>query len=292
MILAKVFVLALSVFSFVKAFDFTFVWYEGNSTKGNQYHPKEPEDRVENATRISIMGRIPILLRRFDLSFARRLKVLHIEGCELVEIEAGVLKNLPPVMNLSLSKNYLKHIKDGIFNNITVHNLNLSHNRISTIKPDAFNGMPNLTSINLDYNELTSYAISFENCPKFATITVQYNFIQYLPEDIFKNHLNKTLNVYFSYNKIGKIDQGLFDVKEYKDLYLDHNEINDLDKVLNKIETFSLNVNNLVCFSDKFLHSELLKVKKVLLFENPLNCSCYNEVTKLKNVLLSRPEGC
>lgn len=292
MILAKVFLLALSGFRIVNAFDFPFVWYEGNSTTANQYQPKEPEENAENATRINVMGRIPILLRSFDLSFVKHLDVIHIEGCEIADIEPGVFKTLPSVMNLSLSKNFLKHIKDGIFNNVNIQHLDLSHNRLTTIKPSAFNDMPNLTSISLDYNELTSYGLLLENCPKLSTVSVQYNFVQYLPEGIFKNHLDKTLSVYFSYNKISKIDPDLFDVKEFKDLYLDHNEIGDLENVLNKIDTLSLNVNDLDCFSDTFLHSELFKVKKVLLFENPLNCSCYNEIIKLKNVLLARPEGC
>lgn len=292
MILTKVFVLTLSICYNVDAFDFPFVWFEGNSTTANQYQPREPVEKVKNATRINMMGRIPILLRRFDLTFAEHLEVLHIESCELAEIEPGVFKKLPPLRNLSLATNFLKHIKDGVFNDVIVHDLDLSHNRLTTIRPDAFNNMPNLTRINLDYNELTSYALDLENCPKFSTISVQYNFIQYLPEGIFKNHLNKTLSIYFSYNKISKIDQGLFDVKEYKDLFLDHNEIIDLDNVLNKIDTLSLNVNNLECFPDRFLHSELFKVKKVLLFENSFNCSCYDEIIKLKNVLVARPDGC
>lgn len=288
---AKVFIFTLGVFRFGKAFDFPFIWYERDSTTANQYEAKDPEENAGNATRISIKGRIPILLRRFDLRFAKSLELLDIESCEVADIEPRVFVNLPPLKNLSLSKNFLKQIREGVFNQVVVRHLDLSHNRLTTIKSDAFNSMPNLTSINLDYNELTFYSISFKDCPKFSTLSVQYNFLQYLPEGVFKHHYNKTMNAYFSFNKISKIDQGMFYVK-YKDLYLDHNEISELDHSLNAIETLSLNVNNLECFSDEFLHSELFKVKKVLLFENPFNCSCYDEIIKLKNVLLARPDGC
>lgn len=286
----KVFIFTLSVFM-VEAFDFPFVWYEKDSTTPNQYEAKEPEEIAENATRINVKAKIPILLRRFDLRFAKSLEVLNIESCEVADMEPRVFVNLPPLKNLSLSKNFLKQIRENVFSEVIVEHLDLSHNRLTTIKTSAFDNMPNLTSINLDYNELTFYSISFKDCPKFATLSVQYNFIQYLPEDVFKNHFNKTLNAHFSFNKISKIDQGLFYGK-YKDLYLDHNEISELNATLNAIETLSLNVNNLQCFSDEFLHSELFKVKKVLLFENPFNCSCYDEIIKLKNVLLARPDGC
>lgn len=286
----KVFIFTLNVF-IAGAFDFPFVWFENDSTTANQYEAKEPEENAENATRISVKGKIPILLRRFDLRFAKSLEVLNIENCEVADMEPRVFVNLPLLKNLSLSKNFLKQIREGVFYQVVVEHLDLSHNRLTTIKSNAFDNMPNLTSINLDYNELTFYSISFKDCPKFETLSVQYNFIQYLPEEVFINHPNKTLNAYFSFNKISKIDQGLFDVK-FKDLYLDHNEVSELNHTLNAIQTLSLNVNNLQCFPDEFLHSELFKVKKVLLFENPFNCSCYDEIIKLKNVLLARPEGC
>lgn len=290
--LTILFVIALSGFRMVNAFDFPFIWYDGNSTTPNQYQRGDPVETAENATKISVMGRIPILLRSFDLSFAEHLKVLQIEGCELADIEPGIFGKLPPLRNLSLSKNFLKYIKEGVFNNLDIEHLDLSHNRLTTIKSSAFNDMPNLTSLVLDYNELTSYSISFEDCPELNFISVQYNFIQYLPEGIFKNHVNKSMSVFFSYNKISKIHEDLFDVKEYKELYFDHNELYDFDHVLNRIDTLSLNVNNLDCLSDNFLHTELFKVKKVLLFENPFNCTCYEEIIKLKNVLLARPETC
>lgn len=275
------------------SFDFNFVWFENNSTFPHNYLARQdlPES-IENATKIALNYRIPVLLRRFDLSFARNLHILKMEHCEISDIEAGSFNNVPPLMNLSLSGNNLRHIKDGIFNSVEVKVLDLSHNKLSTIKPSAFDSMPHLTDLILDYNELTSYSLWFQECPKLVSISVQYNFIQYLPEEIFKHLAGQNFSVYFSFNKISKIHEDLFQVREFKNLYLDHNELVEFDHVLNKIDTLNLNVNHIECLSKGFMQRELNKVKRVLIFENPLNCSCYADLVKLKNVLVNRSENC
>lgn len=293
--ITKIIFLVVHVFRFINPilFDFNFVWYENNSLP-HQYAARHevPDSVMTNATKIVVNHRIPVLLRRFDLNFAKKLKTLTMDHCEINDIEAGSFSKIPPLANLSLTGNNIRIVRDGVFNFVDVMILDLSRNKLSTIKYNAFDNMPNLTKIILDYNDLTSYSLGFQECPKLQSISVQFNFIQYLPEDIFKHLTDKNLSVYFSYNKISKIHEDLFQVKEFRDLYLDHNELEDFDLVLGRIDTLNLNVNRITWFSMEFLRKEINKVKTVLAFENPINCTCYKEFVKLRNVVTNKPEGC
>ncbi|KAG5897525.1 hypothetical protein JTB14_030021 [Gonioctena quinquepunctata] len=269
-------------------FDFSLIYFVPNNTRSHQFPARRKiSEGLRNATTIALNQKVPIILRSFDLSFAKHLETLTMDDCGINDIEAGSLKNLSALRFLNITKNNIKIVRDDVFNSMTVHRLNLGYNKLSTISPGAFDNMPNLTHIILDYNELTSYAVWFGNCPSLITISVQFNFIQYLPGGIFGNLIDHHLKAYFSYNKISKISEDLFDVKEYSDLYLDHNEFVDFDFVLTKIDTLSLQTNKIQCLSHRFIQNEVHKVNRFFLGDNPVNCSCYEELSSIKNLLVS-----
>lgn len=274
-------------------FDFNLIWFEANKTVGHNYTARrELPDSFQNVSRIHLNQKVPILLRRFDLSSAKHLKTLIMDNCAINDMEIGCLNNLPPLENLTITRNNIKLIREGVFDKRKVKHLDLSHNKIATIAPGAFNEMEDLVSINLDYNELTSYALSFENCPNLTKISVQYNFLLYLPNDMFKYSMDRKISVYFSFNKISKIHSAAFDLNQFEDLYLDHNELTMFESSLKKVDTLNLNVNNISCVGEEFLNKEVSKATRITLYENPFTCECYNQVFKLKNVLVGRPTDC
>ncbi|CAH1117915.1 unnamed protein product [Phaedon cochleariae] len=272
-------------------FDFSLIYFVPNNTRQHQFPARrEISEGLRNATTIVLNQQVPMILRSFDVSFARNLESLSLHDCGINEIESGSFKNLSSLKHLNITKNNIKIIKDDIFNHMGVNVLNLSYNKLATISPSAFDNMANLTDLILDYNELTSYSIWFENCPKLITISLQFNFIQYLPAGIYANLLDHKLKAYFSYNKINKIHEDLFDVEEFTDLYLDHNELEEFDFTLCKIDTLSLQTNQIECLSEEFIKNEVGKVTRFFLGDNPINCSCYDQLSTIQNMLVSFSE--
>ncbi|CAH1105107.1 unnamed protein product [Psylliodes chrysocephalus] len=293
---AKLLLFYLQSITFISAatFDFSVVYRLPHDVRGHQFPAgREISETLGNATEIAVDQKVPIVLRSFDVSFAKNLRVLVMNNCGINEIEVGSFKNLPEtVEHLNITGNPLKAIRDGIFNYLTIEVLNLSSNKLATISSGAFDSMPNLTRIILDYNELTSYAIWFQDCPNLVSISAQYNFIQYIPPNIFEKLSSHKLKVHFSYNKINIIHQDLFNVEEFAELYLDHNDMTEFDLDVSKISgTFSLEHNHIECLSDEFIRNDLKKVQKLDLRENPINCTCYEGLVKIKNLAVS-PTNC
>lgn len=271
--------------------DFNLVWYEANKTEPHFYSARST-DSLEKATRIVLNQKISVL-RSFDLGLAGNLKTLIMDNCGLTDIEPESFKNLAPLIELAITRNNIRVIKEGVFNYMDVQHLNLSYNKIHTIKPTAFDHMKNLRSVILDHNEITLYALWFQSCPNITLISVKHNFIQYLPEGAFKSIKNHKLNLYFSYNKIQKVENDVFDVNEIGDFCLDHNEMGEFDFRLKKVHNIDLQDNHIGCLSDEFLKNELGKVTVLNLKENPVNCSCLGNLQSYKNILAtSIEEGC
>ncbi|XP_057653133.1 chondroadherin-like [Diorhabda carinulata] len=247
-----------------------------------------PED-LENATEISLDQKVPIVLRSFDLSFVKNLKKLSMDDSGINEIEIGSFKHLDGLRYLNITNNPLKVIKEGIFNNMKVEVLNLSRNKLTTINPGAFDDMENLQRVILDYNELTSYSIWFKSCSKLVEVSVQYNFIQYLPQGVFQYLKHRKLKARFSFNKINTIHEDLFDVEEYDELDIDHNDLTNFDKEISKVGILNLQHNHIECLPEDYAKKEFKKVKTVRLEDNPMNCSCLGYLKAMANVVAS---GC
>uniref|UniRef100_A0A6P7FVG2 p-granule-associated novel protein 1-like n=1 Tax=Diabrotica virgifera virgifera TaxID=50390 RepID=A0A6P7FVG2_DIAVI len=269
-------------------FDFALIYRIDADPRRHQFLAgAEVSEELGNATEVILNQKVPIILRSFDLSFMENLHTLTMDNCGVNEIEVGSFRSLESLKYVNITHNPLKVIKDGIFNYMSVEVLNLSHNKLATISPGAFDNMPRLEHIILDYNELTSYAIWFKECPSLVTISAQFNFIQFLAPNIFENLVDHKLIVQFSYNKINLVHEDLFDVQEYDELHLDHNDLEDFDVEISKVGVLGLQHNHIDCLEDEYVKKELRKARRVFLDDNPINCTCYDRLSRLDNVLVS-----
>ncbi|XP_025835817.1 osteomodulin-like, partial [Agrilus planipennis] len=66
--------------------------------------------------------------------------------------------------------------------------LSLSNNSISVIDPAAFDNMPNLRTIETEFNKISMWSPSwFTNSPNIVTVSFAHNKIASLPGNAFAN---------------------------------------------------------------------------------------------------------
>ncbi|XP_060518486.1 leucine-rich repeat protein SHOC-2-like [Cylas formicarius] len=263
--------------------DVDLVWYEAGKIEPHEYSAKSNvTDDLRNATKIEIAQNVSTL-RYLELSFASDLKVLVVDNVGLTTIEPGALKSIPwTVENLTVTRNKMAAIPAGVFNDLGVKILNLSDNQIQTVKPDAFNRMTNLTTLVLDRNELVTYDLELSQCDRLSTISLRYNYIEELPRSSFKNLKDNAATVKLSFNKIGSVHDLAFDIKEFCEVHLDHNELTNARLLIKliKADKVDLSENHIECLPKEFMENGLSKIKVLNLTNNPLNCSCLNDLKK------------
>ncbi|RZC38646.1 LRR 8 domain containing protein [Asbolus verrucosus] len=262
------------------------IWYE-DSGEPHDYLARQPiPEGLITTRKIVVNQKFPILWQvRF--AFFDNLETLVIDDCGVNDIKPNTFRDLKPLTNLSLSRNNLRELKEGVFNHVQIKNLNFSSNKISVIAARAFDNMPVLERVVLDFNELRQWSGEwFFNCTNIKTVSITHNFLEELPLKAFRNFWNeedKEVDVYFSYNKIGRVDPTAFEgAKNFGDLFLDWNDMERINGhalgKLSSIRHLNLNGDSLQCLSEEFMSSVLNKTELLSLRENPLKCECFQEL--------------
>ncbi|KAJ8955045.1 hypothetical protein NQ318_000477 [Aromia moschata] len=248
---------------------------------------------------------IPVLYED-SLADLEDLDELVIEYCQVLEIQAGALKNVPWLRRFSLkdsdglishpdlqqklgSGNNLERIEEGVFNNLPISTLDLSLNSISNIESGAFDDLPGILNINLADNKIAKWNPNwFKNTPLLTRISMQNNSITKLPNGAFKNlagdkkfgKVYLTINIVLSYNKIKVIEPKAFKgLTKINNLWLDNNRIEVFDEdLLDNIEVsdLRLNGNNIHCLDGDL--GKVIKADMTHLDSNPFDCECLSEI--------------
>ena len=108
-------------------------------------------------------------------SKSNKIKKLYLSNNNLCELHPDTFKNLDKLETLSISKNYLNSLPQGIFDDLVqLKYLFLNNNHIKEFKRGIFDNLPNLQRLNLGDNPLSN-----------------------LPEDLLTNQKKlKTLELY------------------------------------------------------------------------------------------------
>ncbi|KAF8788289.1 Endothelial zinc finger protein induced by like protein [Argiope bruennichi] len=151
-----------------------------------------------------------------------RLKKFHVRKSSIKEIpDFWPIRN--SLRSLSMNNSLLTSIHGAQLKNLThLETLFFANNSIRHVAPDAFQGTNNL--------------IIFD---------ISYNLLRFLPPNLF-HPMKKLKKVVLSYNFLLHVDQ-LFAVTHPQFIYLDHNNLTDLDSVLHgnmiQVETVQLSYN-------------------------------------------------
>ncbi|XP_030760387.1 leucine-rich repeat-containing protein 15-like [Sitophilus oryzae] len=215
--------------------------------------------------------------------------LLHVEDlimcdCGVIYIEAGTFFPLISLKKLDLRRNYIEHIKPGVFNYLLLAELDLSHNKIKIVEADALNHMKNLRQIDLSNNLISTYDPKwFLDAPNLSQLHLENNFVRALPESAFRNliDLESEINIFFSFNRINFVhplafnDMGKTTIEK---LYMDHNLLDSWHA------NWSMNINDLkIAFNNvTCIHGDIAAVIKNNTLQNfaynPYNCTCLKEI--------------
>ncbi|KAM9327526.1 lumican [Pholidichthys leucotaenia] len=240
------------------------------------------------------------------------IKYLYLQNNQLEEIKAGVFDNVTDTLRwLILDNNQITNAKiakgtiDKLtaleklffsFNNLiepvlppskVLEELRMMNNKLSKFPAGVLSDKENLTSIHLQYNELTSDGVTgaFKGPKRLLSLDVSHNKLKKLPagvpnslgmlyadynaiESIGAGYLNKLPALQYlriSHNKLSDagIPAGVFNVTSLVELDLSFNKLQSIPEVSEQLEQLYLQANEI----NKFDLSSFCK------FTGPLNYS-------------------
>lgn len=203
-----------------------------------------------------------------DINILRRLPAFHnylifsCRHCALTEIQSGVFVDTPNILRLDLSYNKLtaESLHGDIFRGrfdvaayepIMLEELDLSHNSIWQLDPNVFEHLPNLKTLSLSNNHLTSLDATFSHALRVLInlehLDLSETGIYDIPEEVFddKAHLRELL---IHGNDFKELPLSIHKVGDsLKSLYIGTNPIEELNATTFEglVHLVHLNISNL-----------------------------------------------
>lgn len=233
---------------------------------------------------------------------------IFLKNNSISRIDAEAFDQLENLFELDLSYNKLKKIQPGWFHKSTIDYLDISNNQVTTIETNAFISLP-VTHIFLQNNNIANINTqAFSNLQRLNLLNISGNRLQRLDLTWFVNSTTKLRDLFLDNNQIETIEpHSLSQFPKLMVLNLTNNRIqlisenafgssslvNILDVSKNNLTdikfVFTLkHLTNLymkdngVMFLDKDAFTAAKNLKYVYLDQNPIKCSCFNEMLTLE----------
>ena len=145
------------------------------------------------------------------------------------------LKMMPNLTGISLYNANIQNsclTADMFINNPNIESIEIVYNDITTLPTGVFNGLSNLYSINLAYNNITTLPINvFDSLPTLNYLDLEGNKITTINSSMFGNNTDNLLILNLLGNEITIIEDGAFsNHRNMEDLNLAYNNITTLSK--------------------------------------------------------------
>ncbi|XP_034434463.1 lumican [Hippoglossus hippoglossus] len=222
------------------------------------------------------------------------IKYLYLQNNQIEEIKAGVFDNVTAELRwLILDNNQITNAKiakgtidklTGLeklyfsYNNLeepiippsrALEELKMMNNKLSKFPSGLLSDKENLTSINLQHNQLTSDAVSgaFKGLKKLLSLDVSHNKLKKLPagvpssleilyadyndiDSVGAGYLNKLPSLRYlriSHNKLADagIPAGVFNVTSLLELDLSFNKLQSIPEINSQLEQYYLQANDI-----------------------------------------------
>ncbi|KAJ3645319.1 hypothetical protein Zmor_022985 [Zophobas morio] len=226
-----------------------------------------------NISAVSVLENLPEL--RKGMLNITYLIYLCIENVNLQYMEEGVFDN-QNISLISLASNKLAKIQSRIFDNLPIIFLSLSGNEINFIENGAFRNMLSLRELILSQNKLTQISLGyFDNTPHILFFDVSFNEMTKIEDGSFSFLSDGDLTILINDNAVEEIHPRGFENLKIIQLSLSNNLVRDVPVELftkNKIGMLVLSSNQIEEFPDIFSEETNSTVKRVAIYDNPLNC--------------------
>ncbi|XP_028134904.1 leucine-rich repeat-containing protein 15-like [Diabrotica virgifera virgifera] len=175
------------------------------------------------------------------------------------------------LVEINLSKNRLSEIGLGVFNSLdNLETLDLSLNQISKLETQSFSGMTNLKSLNLSHNSLLafSYKVFDPNIHPMEALDLGFNPILHLTVEINI----KIESLFLNNNELNELN---FCPHLFNTVSLKNNHLKNLSSTFctskgNDLISFDVSCNNISSIGD-FYFGEALKLQSLNLSHNNLS---------------------
>lgn len=246
------------------------IWYDGPGAIEPEYYYRDGTRALPDGllrTHKIIVNQAVSRLRRANYSTFANLDELRIDHCKVRAIEAGAFADLTrPLALLSLVGNNIASIDRGVLNDLRVVALNLSQNYISHVHEHAFDNMTSLETLILDFNQIACWQpLWLARAPALRDLSLRHNRLEELPESAFAHLARDDASLDFGYNRIHAIAARAFNcVARMRSLNLESNKLLalkvDAFRNVTSIERLNLRGNPLTCFPKELLQQILQKV--------------------------------
>lgn len=164
--------------------------------------------------------------------------------------------------------------------------LDLSHNQISSIHSESFNGLTNLTILLLNYNRLVTLdEMELSPLARLSTIDLSHNMFTTIPEKLFLSN-TKLTTILFNNNNLNEIPSGVLSTQQdLMSFDVSYNNLTSLSASLLTANLTSLNIdgNSLTIIDLNEFLVKMPNLKNIQLFNNPLNCTEFENARALLN---------
>lgn len=219
-------------------------------------------------------------------------------NCSIITLKPGKYVQQGVLGILKISKNNIKVLHTGIFNQMPVLQLDLSYNNVTTIESEAFEGniyleylvlkgnnlhsldsqwfknVINLRSINLAENHFTQLKNGCFNALRNNRISINlaYNNIVIIEEDVFSGFINVD-SLLLQKNNLSSLPQNFFRNVTF---YILHLGSNYLSKLPESFYSCDRDCNNIYINNNSFSCSSLIDIEN---FVNSINdCDVFKEI--------------
>ncbi|KAK2851573.1 hypothetical protein Q5P01_007849 [Channa striata] len=205
------------------------------------------------------------------------------------KIGKNVFTKLKNLERLFLDHNELSHVPPNLPNSIT--DMRLCHNKISKLLPNSFEGMFNLTTLNLQANDIEDVGSAFKGLKSLTMLDMRKNKLKKIP-----NNLPERLQqLYLEFNNIETVPPGFFTMyPELQFVRLAHNKLTDkglpagvfnvstlaeLDLSFNKLEKIPLVSSNL---ENLYLQANKIKEFSLSSFCSTIDVTNFSKLRMLR----------
>lgn len=228
---------------------------------------------------------------------------VHLVNCGITVIEPGYYIIAGILGYLKISRNRIRILRTGVFNEFAVRSLELSYNGLEVIESGAFENNTYMEYLILKGNVLIDLNSNwFKSVARLRSVNVAENRLVRVKKGCFRHLMDRRISINLAYNEIEVVDEGVFsgfykidslllqcnnlsslpdDFFKNNTFYILHLGSNQLSKLPESFYSCDRDCNNIYLYNNKFLCNNFTEIEKY--GRNSSNCQSFKATTVFFN---------